>query len=154
MLHVATHAFSKITLFFCAGAIYVASRRKNISELGGLGRAMPVTFGAFGIASLSMIGVPPVGGFLSKWYVLNGAWDAGAAGIVVVLLASTLLNAAYFAPVVYAGFFGRPENEESGPPASEAPWAMVLPLSVTALLSFVLGICPEALVGLVKRVFA
>jgi multicomponent Na+:H+ antiporter subunit D len=73
LFHIAAHAFSKITLFFCAGAIYVVTHKKDISELGGLGRAMPFTFGAFGLAALSMIGVPPAGGFISKLYLLVGA---------------------------------------------------------------------------------
>ena len=107
LVHIANHAFSKITLFFCAGAIYVATHKKNISEMSGLGRVMPFTFGAFALASLSMIGAPPVAGFVTKWYLLNGAFDAGSVGIIIVLLVSTLLNAAYFAPVVYHGFFGK-----------------------------------------------
>ena len=113
LVHIANHAFSKITLFFCAGAIYVATHKKNISEMNGLGRVMPFTFGAFALASLSMIGAPPVAGFVSKWYLLNGAFDAGSVGIIIVLLVSTVLNAAYFAPVVYAGFFGKPSAEDA-----------------------------------------
>ncbi len=143
VLHIANHAFAKITLFFCAGAIYVATHKKNISELSGLGRTMPFTFGAFAIASLSMIGAPPVAGFVTKWYLLNGAWDAGSIGLIVVLLASTLLNVAYFAPVVYRGFFGAPAaNDGHGHPAGEAPLAMVIPLSLTAVISVVLGMHP------------
>src|SRR5512142_2827486 len=113
LIHIANHAFSKITLFFCAGAIYVATHKKNISEMNGLDRAMPITFGAFALASLSMIGAPPVAGFVTKWYLLNGAWDAKSVGIIVVLLLSTLLNAAYFAPVVYAAFFGKPSKADA-----------------------------------------
>ena len=116
LVHIANHAFSKITLFFCAGAIYVATHKKNISEMSGLGRVMPFTFGAFALASLSMIGAPPVAGFVTKWYLLNGAFDAGSIGIIVVLLASTLLNAAYFAPVVYQAFFGKTSQEDAGSP--------------------------------------
>lgn len=151
IVHIANHAFSKITLFFCAGAIYVATHRKNISELGGLGRAMPFTFGAFALASLSMIGAPPVAGFVTKWYLLNGAWDAGAMGIIVVLLASTLLNAAYFAPVVYQGFFGcAAPGQASGQSSAEAPWTMVAPLCLTALISAAIGIYPDFFMRLVQ----
>ena len=124
LLHIANHAFSKITLFFCAGAIYVATHKKNISEMSGLGRTMPWTFGAFAVASLSMIGAPPVAGFVSKWYLLLGALDAQAIGIVVVLLSSTLLNAAYFVPIVYRGFFGKPaaaNAHDVGRPLAGAP---------------------------------
>ena len=143
LLHIANHAFAKITLFFCAGAIYVATHKKNISEMSGLGRAMPFTFGAFALASLSMIGAPPVGGFVSKWYLLLGALDAGSIGILVVLITSTILNAAYFAPVVYAAFFGKPSDADVNHHFREAHPAMVIPLSITALVSLVIGIYPN-----------
>ena len=142
LVHIANHAFSKITLFFCAGAIYVATHKKNISEMSGLGRAMPFTFGAFAVASLSMIGAPPVAGFVSKWYLLLGALDAGSTGIIVVLLASTLLNAAYFAPVVYSAFFGKTSAADAHHHYKEAHPAMVVPLTITAAISVLIGIYP------------
>src|SRR5208283_5828300 len=140
LVHIANHAFSKITLFFCAGAIYVATHKKRISDMNGLGRVMPFTFGAFALASLSMIGAPPVAGFVSKWYLLNGAIDAGSIGIVLVLLTSTLLNAAYFAPVVYNGFFGRASDSDLRHKFTEASPALVVPLVVTAVISVVIGL--------------
>jgi multicomponent Na+:H+ antiporter subunit D len=143
LVHIANHAFSKITLFFCAGAIYVATHKKNISEMDGLGRMMPFTFGAFALASLSMIGAPPVAGFVSKWYLLNGAFDAGSVGIIIVLLASTLLNTAYFAPVVYRGFFGKSSDADLKHKYSEAHASMVVPLSITAVISVVIGLYPQ-----------
>lgn len=143
LVHIANHAFSKITLFFCAGAIYVATHRKNISEMGGLGRAMPFTFGAFAVASLSMIGAPPVAGFVTKWNLLVGAVDAGSIGIVLVLLVSTLLNAAYFVPVLVTGFFGTPSPDDVLHPPHEAPWSMVVPLTVTAAISVLTGCYPD-----------
>ena len=143
LFHLAAHAFAKITLFFCAGAIYVATHKKNISEMSGLGRAMPFTFGAFALAALSMIGVPPVGGFISKLYLLVGALDAGSIGIVVVLLVSSLLNVAYFAPVVYQAFFGQPSAEDVSHHHQEAPLAMLVPLCLTAVISVVIGVCPD-----------
>jgi multicomponent Na+:H+ antiporter subunit D len=142
LVHIANHAFAKITLFFCAGAIYVATHKKDISEMGGLGRAMPFTFGAFAVASLSMIGAPPVGGFVSKWYLLLGSLDAGALGILTILLVSTLLNAAYFAPVVYHAFFGQPPGAEAQPTFREAHPAMVIPLCITAAVSVLIGLYP------------
>ena len=158
LVHIANHAFAKITLFFCAGAIYVASHKKNISEMSGLGRVMPFTFGAFALASLGMIGAPPVGGFISKLYLLVGAMDAGTMGILLVLIASTVLNTAYFAPVVYHGFFGKPPPANGNghapapgheaavhitPAPGEAPLAMVVPLCITAVASVVLGFYPD-----------
>jgi multicomponent Na+:H+ antiporter subunit D len=143
VIHIANHAFSKITLFFCAGAIYVATHKKNISEMHGLGRAMPITFAAFALASLSMIGVPPVAGFVTKWYLLNGAMSAGSLGILLVLLASTLLNAAYFAPVVYHGFFGKAAPADAAHHYKEAHPALVIPLAITAAISVAIGLYPN-----------
>jgi len=154
LIHIANHAFSKITLFFCAGAIYVATHKKNISEMSGLGRVMPFTFGAFALASLSMIGAPPVAGFVTKWYLLNGAWDAHSIGIMVVLLISTLLNAAYFAPVVYQGFFGKPSQSDVDHKYSEAHPAMVIPLTITAVISLVIGLYPAFFMRFLQQVIS
>lgn len=152
LVHIANHAFAKITLFFCAGAIYVATHKKNISEMGGLGRAMPFTFGAFAIAALSMIGAPPVAGFVSKWYLLLGALDAGSMLVLGVLITSTLLNAAYFAPVVYHGFFGQPSETDARHRFTEAHPAMVIPLSITAIISVVIGLYPDFFMNFAKAV--
>lgn len=154
LIHIANHAFSKITLFFCAGAIYVATHKKNISEMSGLGRAMPWTFGAFALASLSMIGAPPVAGFVTKWYLVNGAWDAGSIGIIIVLLASTLLNAAYFAPVVYQGFFGKQSDSDAKHNYSEAHPALVIPLSITAVISVLIGLYPAFFMRFVQNLIS
>ena len=150
LVHIANHAFSKITLFFCAGAIYVASHRKNISEMGGLGKAMPWTFAAFAVAALSMIGAPPVAGFVTKWYLLVGSMEAHQIGIMVVLLASTILNAAYFAPVVYHAYFGKPLPGESHEGVREAAPAMLVPILITVTLSVVVGIYPDFFINLIK----
>jgi multicomponent Na+:H+ antiporter subunit D len=152
LVHIANHAFSKITLFFCAGAIYVATHKKNISEMGGLGRVMPFTFGAFALASLSMIGAPPVAGFVTKWYLLNGAFDAGSVGIIIVLLVSTVLNAAYFAPVVYSAFFGKRSQADLEHNHREAHPAMVIPLTVTAVISVLIGLYPAFFMRFVHAV--
>jgi multicomponent Na+:H+ antiporter subunit D len=152
LVHIANHAFAKITLFFCAGAIYVATHKKNISEMNGLGRIMPWTFGAFALASLSMIGAPPVAGFVSKWYLLNGAFDAGSVGIIIVLLVSTVLNAAYFAPVVYAGYFGKPSEEDTKHKYAEAHPALVIPLAITAAISVIIGLYPGFFMSFVHAV--
>jgi len=154
LVHIANHAFAKITLFFCAGAIYVVTHKKYISEMGGLGRKMPWTFGAFALASLGMIGAPPVGGFISKLYLLVGALDAGALLIVAVLATSTLLNAAYFAPVVYQAFFGasRAGDGDDGGGIREAPLAVLVPLCITAVLSVLMGIFPGFFMQFAKAV--
>ncbi|MDR3038445.1 MAG: monovalent cation/H+ antiporter subunit D family protein [Candidatus Adiutrix sp.] len=143
LLHIGHHAFGKITLFFGAGAIYVATHLKSISKMNGLGRRMPWTFGAFGLASLTMIGVPPVAGFVSKWYLLGGALEAGQAIILAALLASTLLNAGYFGPIFFRAFFLRPEPGTDLSHYREAPLTMVAPLVFTSLASLVLGLHPQ-----------
>jgi multicomponent Na+:H+ antiporter subunit D len=110
MVHIAMHAFGKITLFFCAGAIFVATGKKNMSDMVGIGRRMPITMTAFFIGALSIIGMPPCGGFISKWYLVLGSLQAQQIPILVVLLFSSLLNAAYFMPFVYRAFFCKPEE--------------------------------------------
>ena len=143
LVHIAHHAFSKITLFFAAGAIYVATHQKKISLLSGMGRRMPWTFGAFGVASLSMIGVPPVCGFVSKWYMINGAVSTGQILFVCTFLASTILNAAYFMPILYKAFFEAPAPGIDLEQYSEAPLTMVIPLCFTAAASVFLGLYPQ-----------
>jgi multicomponent Na+:H+ antiporter subunit D len=152
LVHIANHAFSKITLFFCAGAIYVATHKKNISEMGGLGKTMPFTFAAFAIASLSMIGAPPVAGFVTKWKLLVGTIDSGSLGILLVLLASTLLNVGYFAPVAYKAFFGKRPEGEKYEGIQEAPMSMVVPLFACSIISVIIGIYPDFFMNLVKVV--
>lgn len=154
LLHIAMHAFGKITLFFCAGAIYVASHKKYISEMDGLGRRMPLTYGAFLLGSLSIIGMPPLGGFISKWHLLLGAIEGQQLSLVVVLLASSLLNAAYFFPIVYRGFFVRPAGEPDHPGIQEAPLCCLIPLLTTAALSLGLFFFPEVLLQLVRQALA
>ena len=137
-LHVVMHAMGKITLFMCAGSIYVATRKTEISDMSGLGRAMPITFGAFLIGALSIIGLPPLGGSWSKWLLMMGAVDTGQMIIIAVLLVSSLLNVAYLMPIVGKGFFIRDnatavpvKNLETspfvwGPPAFTALGCVVL----------------------------
>jgi multicomponent Na+:H+ antiporter subunit D len=150
LLHIGHHAFSKITLFFGAGAIYVASHLKSIKMMNGLGRKMPLTFGAFGLASLSMIGFPPVCGFVSKWYLVNGALQQEQMIILVALLLSTILNAGYFVPIFYRAFFLKPEPGSRVEECQEAPLSMVVPLTLTSLASLFLGFFPGAFHNFIK----
>jgi len=105
VIHIGMHAFGKITLFFCAGAIFVATGKKYISQMSGLGRKMPFTFAAFFIGALGVIGLPPTGGFYSKWNLILGTLEAQQTIFMLVLLLSSFLNAFYFLPIVYKGFF-------------------------------------------------
>ncbi|HIL38238.1 MAG: monovalent cation/H+ antiporter subunit D family protein [bacterium] len=138
--HISNHAVSKITLFFCAGSIYVSAHKTKVSELSGLARRMPWTMAAFAFASLSVIGLPPTSGFISKWYLALGTLEAERPVLLGVLLVSSLLNAAYLGPIVYKAYFAK----EQAPPEGEVRenlW-MVVPLTLTALGSLLLGIFP------------
>src|SRR3989304_793264 len=160
VVHIANHAFSKITLFFCAGSIYCAAHKTEISQLSGIGRKLPWTMAAFFIASLSLIGIPPAAGFVSKWYLAMGSLEAKEIPILVVLLASTLLNAAYFLPITYKAFFEKENNHHSDSghhsdshgneshghgdhgDIKEIP-LIAIPLVITAIISIIIGIYPE-----------
>lgn len=150
IIHIAAHAFSKITLFFCAGSIYCASGKRNISDMAGIGRRLPWTMGAFFVGSLSMIGVPPTAGFVSKWYLALGSVEAGEMAFLIVLLVSSVLNAAYFLPVSYVAFFGT-EVQESPATIREIPM-MTIPLVATAILSMLMGIFPGYFLALADGV--
>jgi multicomponent Na+:H+ antiporter subunit D len=135
-MQIAMHAMGKITLFFCAGAIYVATHKTEISQLDGLGHRMPFTFAAFFIGSLSIIGLPPMGGAWSKWFLLMGSADAGQWLLIALLMLSSLLNIAYLLPIVGRGFFRPlPAEDAAKLPANtiqEAPLNCVVPLCITA----------------------
>lgn len=153
VLHIVNHGFSKITLFFCAGAIYVAAHKKKIGDLAGIGYVMPFTMGAFAVASLSMIGVPPVAGFVTKWLLVNGAMQIDRFGIVLVLMTSTILNAAYFVPIVFKAFFQGDKKIWRRENIKEAPATMVVPLVIAALISVALGIFPDFFAGIIRSLF-
>ncbi len=140
MLHIATHATMKITLFFCAGAIYVNLHRENISQLNGIGKIMPWTMGAFAIGSLGLAGVPPVNGFVSKWFLALGALEADHLVVLGIYVLSGLLNAGYFFPIVHRAFFREGEHLEGH---GEASTLMVVPLVITAMLSVLIGVRPD-----------
>ena len=150
-LHIVTHAAGKITLFFCAGAIYVAAHKTKVSELDGLGARMPFTFAAFSIAAMSIIGLPPLAGSWDKFLLMEGAVDAGWPVLMGVLLASSLLSIAYLAPIPVRAFLlperGAPaaDDDPSGeapivrrPRIEEAPWICLVPLCLTAAACLVL----------------
>ncbi|HJN24552.1 MAG TPA: proton-conducting transporter membrane subunit, partial [Rhodospirillales bacterium] len=141
-MHIATHAFGKITLFFCAGAYMVAAHKTKVSELAGIGRSMPITTMAFLIGSLSIIGLPPMGGLWSKWYLALGTLEADQMVLLGVLMASSLLNIAYLLPIPFRGFFA--QSDDDGPQKfREAPTLCVIALSLTAVGCLVLFFHPE-----------
>ncbi|MGH7846462.1 MAG: proton-conducting transporter membrane subunit [Candidatus Binatia bacterium] len=142
LFHITTHAAMKITLFFCAGAIYVKTGRENVSELDGIGRQMPLTMAAFAIGSLGLAGLPPVGGFLSKWFLAQGTVETGQPVLLGVLLLSGLLNAGYLFPIVIRAFFKSSTNFTK---FQEASPLMLISLLSSAAFALLLGIYPDGI---------
>lgn len=141
-MQIAAHALGKMTLFMCAGAIMVAAHKDKVSELDGLGKKMPITFACFFIGALSIIGLPPLGGAWSKFYLMWGAADAGQQAVMLVLMASSLLNIVYLLPVAIRGFYGKPASDDhahrgdragSSARIQEAPLFCLIPICATAL---------------------
>jgi formate hydrogenlyase subunit 3/multisubunit Na+/H+ antiporter MnhD subunit len=163
MLHIPFHGFMKITLFLCAGAIAAITGKKKISEMAGLGRAMPVTLGAFLIGAFGMAGAPPLAGFISKWHVALGAVESGALFFLLIIFAGSLLDVVYFFPVIRTAFFGKmPEAETLGNDREEKVEVytetkriienqqplylfMIVPLAITAIFSILLCLFPNTL---------
>ena len=140
LMHIAAHATMKITLFFVAGAIYVNLHRTEISQLNGIAKVMPWTMGAFTIGALGLAGVPPINGFLSKWYLALGSLEGDMVLPIVILVLSGLLNIGYFFPIIHRAYFRKGEGLEK---FGEASPFMVIPIVITAALSLLFGIFPN-----------
>jgi multicomponent Na+:H+ antiporter subunit D len=153
-LHIAMHAFGKITLFFCAGAILVAAHKSDVSEMDGLGRRMPVTMLAFLIGSLSIIGLPPMGGLWSKWYLALGTLDAGQMTLLAVLMVSSLLNVAYLLPIPVRAFFMAPPSTERARGIKEAPGTCLAAIVFTSAGCLALFFYPQPLYALAHLLVA
>jgi len=163
MLHIPFHGFMKITLFLCAGAIAAITGKKEISDLAGIGRVLPVTMGAFMIGAFGMAGAPPLAGFISKWHVALGAVEAGALFFLLIIMAGSLLDVLYFFPVIRTAFFGKMTQAETLEIDQEEKvdlydgkkdvlehrraiyLFMIVPLAITALFSIVLCLFPNTL---------
>jgi multicomponent Na+:H+ antiporter subunit D len=149
MLYIPFHGYMKITLFLCAGAIMVASGKRKISEMVGLGKIMPVTMIAFSIGAIGMVGLPPICGFISKLYLCFGSWELASPYnwiFLAVILTSSLLDVIYFFPIIHAAFFKKPPEDESiggSYNVKEAPRFMLVPLSITAAFSIIFFIYPN-----------
>lgn len=150
-LQIAMHAMGKITLFMCAGAIYVATHKTEISQMHGLGRTMPITFAAFGVGALSIIGLPPLGGSWTKWALMVGAADAGQLAMIGVLMVSSLMNVAYLLPVFAKGFY-RVSDDTAFEGIREAPLFCVLPPVVTAVGTLALFLWGGALLEFLQPI--
>ena len=141
IMHIAAHATMKITLFFCAGAIYVNLHKENISDLNGIAKAMPWTMAAFVIGSMGLAGIPPLNGFVSKWYLVLGSLQGEMLIPVFILVISGLLNVGYFFPIIQRAYFRK--GDESLSNYGEASPFMVVPIMITAVLSLIFGIFPD-----------
>jgi multicomponent Na+:H+ antiporter subunit D len=143
VVHLVHQGVMKITLFFTAGTFAETLGIHKVSEMNGIGRRMPLTMTAFTIGALGMMGVPPLAGFVSKWYLGVGALEADEAWIILVLIGSTLLNAGYFLPILYrAWFLPTPEKwpHERNFGSSETSLMLLIPPMITALLVLIFGL--------------
>ncbi len=147
LVHLVHQGVTKITLFFCAGNFAETLGIHKVSEMNGVGRRMPWTMGAFTIGAFGMIGAPPLAGFISKWYLGSGALEAGQSWVIFVLAGSSLLNAAYFLPIVYTAWFKEPVGDwpaERSFGRFETSLALLMPPVVTAVLAVLLGALASA----------
>ncbi|MBF2760070.1 MAG: monovalent cation/H+ antiporter subunit D family protein [Ectothiorhodospiraceae bacterium AqS1] len=163
-LHIVMHAFGKITLFFCAGAVLVVTHRKRIGELDGLGRRMPLTMGAFAIGSLCIIGLPPLGGMWSKWSLALATVHAEQWLLLAALLLSSMLSMAYLMVIPVRAFLYPPAPAESngskdGSPAAggarsitEAPTACLAAIGITSIGCVALFVFPDPFFNLIDQV--
>nr|MBF0222283.1 monovalent cation/H+ antiporter subunit D family protein [Desulfobulbaceae bacterium] len=144
MVHLVHQGLMKITLFFCAGNIAETLGVHDIKQMNGVGRRLPLTMAAFTVAAMGMIGLPPLAGFVSKWYLGLGALDNGQGWLVGILVLSSLFNAAYFLPVIYVAWFKEQEGDwpvDSGTVGFlETHWMLIVPPAITALLSLLIGL--------------
>jgi len=161
-LQIVMHAWGKITLFMCAGAIYTVAHRTEISKLNGLGRTMPWVFGAFLIGAFSIIGLPPMGGSWPKYFLMLGALDAGQQVLLAALIISSILNVAYLVPIAIRGFMLEPDNPKADAklvahlkehrlvrfaPVFTAAGAFVLFFMIDPLVAYLAPIMPPAMTG-------
>lgn len=155
-MHITMHAFSKITLFFCAGAIIVAAHKTDIPQMRGLGKQMPITMLAFGIASLGIIGLPPAGGTWSKWMLLMGTAETEHWILMVILMLSSLLSIGYLLPVTLRAFFPGPEGPAEPVPANGrfdlAPTASLIAIVITTFACLALFFYADAIYQFAMRV--
>jgi multicomponent Na+:H+ antiporter subunit D len=149
--HITNHAVSKITLFYCAGSIYVSTHKTEISQMSGLARQMPWTMAAFALSSLSIVGIPLTSGFVSKWYLALGAVDRQSLTLLAVLLVSSLVGAAYLGQILYKAYFefGNEPPDHAG--VREVPW-IVAPLAISAAAGLLLGLFPRVVLSLAGRI--
>ena len=158
LLHVVAHSTIKDALFLCAGAIIHQTGKTDVRDLRGIGKEMPITIWCWTIASLGLIGIPPTGGFVSKWQLATGALDAGLGviGIVgpIVLIISALLTAAYLLPVTIGGFFPGSDYDYSALESREPGRLMTVPMLVLAAGVVLCGVLAQPLMNVIAAAAA
>lgn len=151
LLHVLSHGFIKSALFLCAGAIIYMTGKTRVEELRGIGKEMPLLMWCYTIVSLGLIGIPPTGGFVSKWYLAEGALSSGIPVFdwlgPVILLVSALLTAGYLLPVTIQGFFPGADYDYRTFQKKEPSWFMTIPVLILTILSVLIGLFPNGLVN-------
>ena len=150
IFHIVAHGFAKITLFFWAGAVYVANHKTKVSELNGIAKFMPYSMAAFTVGALSMIGFPPMAGLISKWFIATGAVEGSKPWVIAVLVISALLNAGYFVPIFINAYLKKPEPEHNHFHLHESPKFMLVPMLITATLTIFIFFYPEFFLKLAK----
>jgi formate hydrogenlyase subunit 3/multisubunit Na+/H+ antiporter MnhD subunit len=143
LMHFVNHMFLKDTLFLVAGAVMAGSHATMLDELGGLGRRMPITFGIFLFAGLSLAGIPPLNGFASKWIIFEAAFQSGHWLLGVAAMVGSLLTLAAVLKFAHAAFMGAPTEKALA--ATEAPLAMLVPMGILTAASVVVGLVPGLL---------
>jgi multicomponent Na+:H+ antiporter subunit D len=178
ILHIVVHAFMKTTLFLCAGAIYYHTGVKQVNQFAGMGYKMPITMGAFTIASFSMIGIPLFGGFISKYGLALGSLEAGLPLLIIVIILSGLLNATYYFPIIGQAYFSQPDgaghdshghhndnsshdsehnSDHSSSPVEKVfkkdpiPLSMLAPIVILALGIIYLGVFPGTVLAFINK---
>jgi len=150
MIHLINHALIKIVLFFCVGAITYMTGKKYIYQIGGIGRKMPLTMMCFSVASISLIGIPPSNGFVSKWFLGLGAMSAGQTMNIVVLLLSAFLTAGYLLPIVVGAFFTKTAEDIEHMENLDPPKAMMVPILIITALVVLMGIFPNPVIEYIR----
>lgn len=158
LLHLVNHAILKINMFFAVGAVSYMTDKKYVKQLNGLGQKMPLTFSCFAIAAISLIGIPPANGFVSKWFLGVGALKLGSVGMAIVILFGALLTASYLLPLITIAFFTKNADKKLESKVSlDPPLLMLLPMIVLTLGAVLMGLYPnpviEVIQGIVNEVF-
>lgn len=151
LLHMINHAFIKITLFFSVGAITYMTGSKYIGEIRGLGKRMPKVFIAFTVSSISLIGIPPTNGFVSKWFLGMGAIEINNLFYIIILLLSAFLTAGYLLPVSIAGFFIKESSDDNeNNELIDPPNNMIVPIIILTVVVVLLGIFPNPIINFIN----